>query len=127
MAQSSRPLSPHIGIYRQQITMVMSIMHRVTGIGIYLGMALLTWWLVAAAWSDGALSLVNMVMGHWLGQLVLVGFTWSLFNHMLGGLRHFIWDFGHGFSETSRFAMAWLTLFGGVALTALLWALVWWM
>lgn len=127
MAQSSRPLSPHIFIYKEQITMVMSIMHRITGIGIYMGMALLTWWLVAAAWSDEALSLVNMAMAHWLGQLVLIGFTWALFNHMLGGLRHFIWDFGHGFSRRSRFAMAWLTLFGGIALTALVWALVWWM
>lgn len=127
MAHSSRPLSPHIGIYRQQITMIMSIMHRITGIGIYLGMALLAWWLVAAAWSDDALALVNMVMGNWLGRVVLVGFTWSLFNHMLGGLRHFIWDFGQGFSQRSRFALAWLTLFGGLAATALVWALVWWM
>lgn len=127
MAQFFRPTSPHLQVYRSQITMVMSILHRITGVGLYLGLALLTWWLVAAAWGDGPLEVVNMVMGHWLGQVVLFGFTWALFNHMLGGLRHFIWDFGHGFSEGARFGMAWLTLIGGFVLSGLVWALVWWM
>lgn len=127
MAQSSRPLSPHIFIYKSQITMVMSIMHRITGMGLYLGLALLTWWLVAAAWGDDALDLVHLVMGHWTGQVVLFGFVWALFHHMLGGMRHFIWDFGHGFSEGVRFGMAWFTLFGGLVLTGLVWALVVWM
>lgn len=127
MAQFFRPTSPHLQIYKSQITMVMSILHRVTGVALYLGLALLTWWLVAAAWGDGALEIVNMVMGHWLGQVVLFGFTWALFNHMLGGLRHFIWDFGHGFSEGVRFGMAWFTLIGGFVLSGLVWALVWWM
>lgn len=124
MAQPSRPLSPHLMIYKSQITMVMSIMHRFTGMGLYGGFALLTWWLVAAAMGDGALGVVNAVMGSWFGKLVLFGFTWALFHHMLGGLRHFIWDFGHGFSEKSRFGLAWLTLIGGLVLTVLLWALV---
>lgn len=127
MAQPERPLSPHIFIYKEQITMVMSIMHRITGMGLYFGLALMTWWLVAAAWGDGALSIVNDVMSHWLGQIVLFGFTWALFHHMLGGLRHFIWDFGHGFSERSRFGMAWLTLIGGLVLTGLVWAFVFWL
>ena len=127
MAQHSRPLSPHITIYRQQITMMMSIIHRITGVGLYLGMILIVWWLVAAAFGAAALDQVNWAMGTWLGQLVLIGFTWALFHHMLGGLRHFIWDFGHGFSERSRFALAWLTLIGSVTLTALVWALVLWM
>jgi len=124
MAQPSRPLSPHLSHYKPEVTMVMSIMHRITGIGLCLGIAFLTWWLVAAAWGDDALALVNMVMSSWLGKLILIGFTWSLFHHMLGGIRHFFWDFGLGFSRPVRFGFAWATLIGGLVLTALVWALV---
>ncbi len=124
MAQPSRPLSPHLSHYKPEITMVMSIMHRITGFGLFLGIIVLTWWLVAAAWGDGALALVNTVMSSWFGKLVLFGFTWSLFHHMLGGIRHFIWDFGAGFSRAARFGFAWATLVGGLVLTVLLWALV---
>jgi len=127
MAQRSRPLSPHLEIYKPQITMVMSIVHRITGVGLVLGFALLTWWLVAAAWSEGALELVNTTMGSLPGQVILFGFTWALFHHMLGGIRHFIWDFGRGFSEKSRFGLAWFTIIGGVVLTGLVWALVAWL
>lgn len=124
MAQSSRPISPHLSIYKPQITMIMSIMHRITGMGLALGMVLVTWWLSAAAWGDGALAIVNSVLGHGLGKLVLFLFTWALFHHMLGGIRHFIWDFGHGFSHAARFGLAWFTLIGGFALAAVLWAVV---
>jgi len=126
MAHSTRPLSPHLEIYRPQITMVMSILHRITGVGLFLGFALLTWWLVAAAWGEGPLDLVNTVMGSLMGQVILFGFVWALFHHMLGGLRHFIWDFGHGFSEKSRFGLAWFTAIGGLILTGLVWAFVAW-
>jgi len=126
MAQQSRPLSPHLEIYKPQITMVMSIVHRITGVGLFLGFALLTWWLVAAAWGEGALELVNATMGSLPGQVILLGFTWALFHHMLGGIRHFIWDFGRGFSEKSRFGLAWFTIIGGLVLTGLVWALVAW-
>ncbi len=124
MAQPNRPLSPHLFIYKAQITMVMSIVHRITGVGLYFGLALLAWWLVAAAWGQGALDIVNVVLGSWFGQLVLFGFTWALFHHMLGGIRHFIWDFGAGFSEAARFGMAWATMIGGFALAVIVWAFV---
>ena len=126
MAQQSRPLSPHLEIYKPQITMVMSIVHRITGVGLFLGFALLTWWLVAAAWGEGALELVNATMGSLPGQVILLGFTWALFHHMLGGIRHFIWDFGRGFSEKSRFGLAWFTIIGGLVLAGLVRALVAW-
>lgn len=124
MAQPSRPLSPHLLIYKPQITMVMSIMHRITGVGMYFGMALIAWWLTAAAMGQGALNSFNFVMANWFGQLILFGFTWSLFHHMLGGIRHFIWDFGHGFSEGMRFGMAWFTLIGGFVLAVIVWLFV---
>ncbi len=126
MANTERPLSPHLQIYKTQITMVMSILHRITGVALYFGFALLTWWLVASAMGGNAINLANSVMGHWLGQLVLFGFTWALFNHMLGGFRHFIWDMGKGFSKAARFGFAWATLFGGLILTALVWAFILW-
>lgn len=126
MPQPSRPLSPHLFIYKPEITMVMSIMHRITGVGLYLGMAMLCWWLVAAAAGGDALRTVQWVMSSWFGQLVLFGFTWALFHHLLGGLRHFFWDMGVGFSEKVRFGFAWATLVGGLVLTLLLWVLGVW-
>lgn len=124
MAQSSRPTSPHLSVYRWEITLAMSILHRITGVGLYLGYALLVWWLVAAAWGGEALTMVNAVTGSWFGQLVLFGFTWALFHHMLGGIRHFIWDFGKGFSEGARFGLAWMTAIGGLVLAVIVWAFV---
>ena len=81
--------------------MVLSIVHRVTGVALYAGMLLLVWWLVAAASSDAYFDLVQQVFGHWLGQLVLFGFTWALVHHTAGGIRHLIWDMGLGFELDS--------------------------
>jgi len=127
MTQSSRPLSPHLSIYKSEVTMVMSILHRITGIGLYLGMVLIVWWLAAASISESYLGFVNAVAGSWFGQIVLIGFTWALFHHMLGGFRHFIWDTGRGFSEAARFGFAWFTLIGGLVLTLLVWVFFVWM
>ncbi len=126
MAKNLRPLSPHLEIYKRQITMVMSILHRITGVGLYLGFALITIWLAAAATSDSALKLVNGLFAHWFGQLIMFGFSWALFHHMLGGIRHFVWDMGMGFSKKARFGMAWASLIGGLILTILLWVLILW-
>ena len=90
MSKPYRPLSPHLQVYKLSLTMAMSIIHRITGVGLYLGTALVAWWLIAAASGPAQLDFVNSVLGHWLGQLVLLGFTWALFHHMLGGIRHFI-------------------------------------
>lgn len=127
MSQKSQPLSPHLDIYRWQITLAMSIFHRITGVGLYFGFALIVWWLAAAAMGGVALDFVHALVGNWFGQLVLIGFTWALFHHMLGGLRHFVWDMGKGFDERSRFGFAWATLIGGLVLTALVWIFGVWM
>jgi succinate dehydrogenase / fumarate reductase, cytochrome b subunit len=92
-----RPLSPHLQIYRPMLTMMMSIVHRITGAGLYFGMVLLVWWLLAAAVSPGYFAVVQAFFGHWFGKLMLFGFTWALLHHLLGGLRHLVWDTGHGF------------------------------
>ena len=119
---SPRPLSPHLSIFRPLITMVMSIVHRITGAALYLGMVLLAWWLLAAATGPGAFATANGVFGSWFGLLTLLGFTWALLHHLLGGIRHLIWDTGAGYSYTARNGLAWATLIGSVALTLLVWA-----
>jgi succinate dehydrogenase / fumarate reductase, cytochrome b subunit len=120
--ESKRPLSPHLAIYRPLINMVMSIVHRITGVALYFGTILLAWWLIAIASGPKAYDLVNIVFGHPLGKLVLFGYTWALLHHMLGGIRHFIWDTGRGFNLGTVNLLSWLTIIGSVTLTAALWA-----
>ncbi|MFD2139353.1 succinate dehydrogenase, cytochrome b556 subunit [Ancylobacter oerskovii] len=119
-----RPLSPHLQIYRPMLTMMMSIVHRITGVALYFGTFLLVVWLVAAASSDSAFATVNAVYGSWIGLIVLFGFSWAMLHHMLGGLRHFIWDMGHGFGPEARERLAKLTIGGSVVLTVLLWVVI---
>ncbi|AZV76837.1 succinate dehydrogenase, cytochrome b556 subunit [Parasedimentitalea marina] len=93
--RGNRPLSPHLSIYRPQLTSVSSIMVRITGIA-SLGLALLVvWWLLAAATSAGSFAVIDGLLRSWFGSLVLLGATWALWYHMLGRLRHVIWDFGY--------------------------------
>jgi succinate dehydrogenase / fumarate reductase cytochrome b subunit len=101
--------------------MAMSIAHRITGVGLYLGTVLLAWWLVAAATDAAAFATVSWFMGTIFGRLILFGFTWALFHHMLGGVRHFIWDAGYGMDHPHREYLAKGTLIGGVVLTVLVW------
>jgi succinate dehydrogenase / fumarate reductase, cytochrome b subunit len=116
-----RPLSPHLSIFRPLITMVMSIVHRITGGALYFGMLLLAWWLVAAASGPEAFDLANAFFGSWFGRLILFGFTWALIHHLLGGIRHLIWDTGAGYSPAMRNGLAWATIVGSVILTLLIW------
>jgi len=120
----TRPLSPHLQIYRPMLTMVMSIVHRITGGTLYVGTLLLAWWLLAVASGPNAYATFQMVAGSFIGRLVLLGYTWALLHHMLGGLRHLIWDTGRGFGPAEREWMARATLFGSITLTLLLWLFV---
>ena len=103
--------------------MVMSIVHRITGAALYFGMVLLAWWLLAAASGPAAFETASAVFGSWFGQFVLFGFTWALLHHLLGGVRHLIWDAGAGFSKPARNGLAWATIVGSVVLTPIVWAL----
>ena len=118
---AKRPLSPHLQIYKPIPTMVMSILHRVTGAALYFGTLLVAWWLIAAASGPHYFEWVNAIYGSWIGRLVLFGYTWALVHHMLGGLRHLIWDTGRMFDKHVTTRMAWATLAGSVALTLLIW------
>jgi succinate dehydrogenase / fumarate reductase, cytochrome b subunit len=117
----SRPLSPHLQIYKPMLSMMMSIMHRITGAALFFGIVLLVWWLAAAAWSDPAFDVVQAFFNHWFGRLVLFGFTWALIHHMLGGIRHLIWDTGKGFELRTVELLVRANLVGSIVLTVLLW------
>jgi succinate dehydrogenase / fumarate reductase cytochrome b subunit len=118
---AERPLSPHLQIYRPMLTMMISISHRITGVALYGGTILLVWWLSAAATSDAYFDLVQGIFGSWFGQLVLFGFTWALVHHTLGGLRHLLWDTGHGFELETVELMAKANLVGAIIITIILW------
>ena len=117
----ARPLSPHLQIYRPMLTMMMSIMHRITGAALYLGTLLLIWWFVAGARSDQAFDVAQMFFGHWFGKIILFGFSWALIHHFLGGLRHLLWDTGRGFDRKTIEWVARANLAGGIVLTIALW------
>jgi succinate dehydrogenase / fumarate reductase, cytochrome b subunit len=120
-SEAKRPLSPHLQIYCPMLSMMMSIMHRITGVALFFGTILLVWWLSAAAISDDYFNLVQSFWGHWFGRLVLFGFTWALIHHALGGLRHFIWDTGKGFDLATVETLVKANLIGSIVLTVLLW------
>jgi len=118
---AARPLSPHLQIYKPMLTMMMSIMHRITGIGLYLGIILLVWWFTAASISDSYFDFVQGFFGHWFGRLVLFGLSWALMHHALGGLRHLLWDTGRGYDLKVVEWLARANLAGSIVLTLLLW------
>jgi succinate dehydrogenase / fumarate reductase cytochrome b subunit len=124
--RAERPLSPHLQIYRWTVTMTVSVLHRITGAVLYFGVVLLLWWLLAAAISDSAFETAESVFSHWLGELVLFGFSWALIHHMLGGIRHLIWDTGRGLDLRSANQLAWANIGGSIVLTVLLWVVVLW-
>ena len=121
MTTGERPLSPHLMIYRPQLTSVLSITHRLTGVALVGGTALLTWWLVAAALGPGAFEVVQAVLGHWLGRLVLLGWTYALFYHLCNGIRHLFWDAGYGFELPTLYATGWLVMGAAAVLTLVAW------
>ncbi len=116
-----RPVSPHIGIYRWPITMVASILNRITGIALSVGSLLLVWWLVAAASGPQQFASVQSFIGSPLGLLMLLGWTASLFYHFFGGIRHLAWDAGRGLEKPDLNWVTWVIL----GLTAVCTVLVW--
>ena len=121
-ATRGRPLSPHLGIYRPQITSVLSICHRASGIVLSLGAVFLVLWLVAAAFGPEAHALAQRWAGSWLGYVFLVGFSFCLFYHLLNGIRHLAWDAGWGFEPATVTRSGWAVVLGSLILTAVAWA-----
>jgi succinate dehydrogenase / fumarate reductase, cytochrome b subunit len=122
-ATQNRPISPHLQVYKLIPTMAMSIVHRITGGALYFGTLLIVWWLVAAASGQAYFDWVSWFMGSILGRLILLGYTWALLHHMLGGLRHFLWDLGYGFEKSFSTKLAIANLVGSLCLTVIVWAI----
>jgi succinate dehydrogenase / fumarate reductase cytochrome b subunit len=126
MAVRPRPLSPHLQVYRFTLTMASSIIHRGTGMAMYFGTLLIVVWLGAAALGDAPMSIVNAVFGFWLVQIVFFLATWALFHHMLGGIRHFIWDSANLLDPVGREWIVRIQWVASVLLTVAAWAIFVW-
>lgn len=117
----SRPISPHLSVYRMTNSMLMSILHRITGGALYVGTLLLAAWLIAAAMGPDVFAYIQGLFGSWFGKFVLLGYTWALMHHMLGGIRHLVWDTGRGFNLSTVNMLSNATIIGSLLLTALIW------
>ena len=123
MSSGNRPLSPHLQIYRPQLTAVLSILHRLTGVALAPGTLLLVYWLVAAAAGPEAFATAQMLVGSIVGRLLLLGWTFALFYHLCNGIRHLVWDAGYGLELPDLYRSGWLVVFASGALTLGGWAL----
>jgi succinate dehydrogenase / fumarate reductase cytochrome b subunit len=115
--RGNRPLSPHLSIYRMAITMLVSILNRITGAGMVLAAILIVWWLMAAASGADYFATVDGFLTSWFGLLILVGSLWALWFHFLGGLRHLFMDFGRGYEIKTVNMTGWIVVIGSFVLT----------
>jgi succinate dehydrogenase / fumarate reductase cytochrome b subunit len=124
MTGENRPLSPHLQIYRPQLTSVLSIVHRMTGVALSAGVLLLVVWLVSAASGEASYQQVHGIASGWLGQLILAGVSFAFFFHLGNGIRHLAWDAGWGFEISQAYTSGWTVIVFCVAATAGFWWLV---
>ena len=125
MPARPRPISPHLQIYRWQIGNSLSILHRLTGIALSLGLMALCAWLVALAGGQASYRPAARIAASPLGVALLVGVSFAFFYHLLNGIRHLLWDLGLGFERVARHASGWLAVLGALALTVCTWTCVW--
>ena len=123
MNDSSRPLSPHLSVYRWPVTMTLSILHRVTGVGLSLGFAALAAWLASLATGQAQYSMVSEFLQSTFGCLLLIGWSFAFFFHLANGVRHLFWDAGRGFEKSQANASAWFVIILSLAMTVALWTL----
>lgn len=124
MKTVQRPLSPHLQVYRPQLTSVLSITHRGTGVVLSAGALVLLYWLVALASGPEAYAGAQRLLGSWPGQIVLLGFTFSLYYHLCNGIRHLGWDLGLGLDLPTAYASGWAVVACSVGMTVVTWAVV---
>jgi succinate dehydrogenase / fumarate reductase, cytochrome b subunit len=120
-AKRTRPLSPNIQIYRPQLTSVLSIANRMTGVVLSVCAVVLVVWLLAAATGPEAYAAVQDAIASWIGQIVLFGCTFAFFLHFCGGIRHLVWDAGYGFDLRSIYASGWAVAAASASLTVTAW------
>ena len=114
-----RPLSPHLSVYKWQLHAITSILTRITGNALIVGVILFILWLIAAATSEANFLLMDAVISSWLGQLVLLGSLWALWYHTLAGIRHLIWDHAVWLDINRSRLLGWAVVFGSFVLTFL--------
>lgn len=119
--RGTRPLSPHLTIYRRQLSMMMSIVHRITGVGLGVGGILVVWWFLALAAGPDAFATFDGLLTSWIGGLVLLGLLACLWYHFFTGLRHLWWDTGNGFDLPSVDRSSWIVLSGAAVMTLITW------
>lgn len=124
MAQTQRPLSPHLQIYKWQVQMVTSILHRATGIALAVGTLMVLWGLLSLAAGEDAFNQFRMCMGSPFGMILMIGWTWALFYHLCNGIRHLIQDAGAGYAIAQFVRSSWLSIIVSLVLTLLVWAYV---
>lgn len=122
MPSENRPLSPHLQIYRPQLTSILSILHRLTGVGLVLGTLLLVYWLAAAAAGPEAFEVAQGLIGSAFGRLLLFGWTLALFYHLCNGIRHLFWDIGYGLELAEVYRSGWIVLGAAAVLSLLSWS-----
>ena len=121
MPDRNRPMSPHLQVYRPQLTSVLSITHRMTGVALGLGTLLLIYWLVAVAAGDAAYDTAQGLIGSVFGRLLLFGWSVALFFHLCNGIRHLFWDAGYGLELPMLYRSGWAVLVASLALTLISW------
>ena len=115
--KGNRPLSPHLTIYRPQMSSISSILVRISGVSLSFGFVLIVWWLLAASTNIKYFESANSILSSWFGIVVLIGSVWALCYHSLGGIRHLIWDMGYGFDLKTADRMGWAVIIGSFVLT----------
>lgn len=115
----ARPLSPHLQVFRMLVTMIVSGLHRITGLGLVITAFLLVWWFVALASGPQYFEFVDGLLDSWIGRLVMLVSLWGLMHHLLNGIRHLIWDTGRGFEMEQILRGAWIVLIGAPVLAVI--------
>ncbi len=124
MSDTKSPLSPHLSIYRWPITMTLSILHRVTGVAMSVGLIVLCAWLISAAAGAADYERVVSLLSTMIGKLMFIGFSFAFFFHLANGVRHLVWDLGYGFEKHQANASAWFVLLLAGGMTAAYWILL---
>lgn len=124
MSIKGRPLSPHLSIYRWPISMTLSILHRMTGVGLSVGLIAFVFWLQSIAFGEASFQLFDGLLMSLFGKMLLFGWCFSFFFHLCNGIRHLFWDAGLGFEKSQVDTSAWLALATSIALTAAYWLLL---
>jgi len=124
MNKEGRPLSPHMTIYRWPITMTLSILHRMTGVALSLGLVALVVWLGAIASDASSFAVIQTMLHSLVGQLMLLGWSFAFFFHLSNGVRHLVWDTGRGFEKRQADVSAWLVIVAAITMTAAYWMLM---